>query len=80
MVSAEDYSIEDMMKVDSKEINFRINYDKYKANHYYTRSDYKSVAQAVNIEIKKNDIVITTIFPVSPMVIMRWDSPKIWVG
>ena len=60
---SEDFSVYHMRKIDSKEVNFRINYDFFKARHYYIRMDYRCPAQIVNENIDDGHIVITTLSP-----------------
>lgn len=60
---SEDFSVYHMRKIDSKEVNFRINYDFFKAQHYIVRMDYRCPAQIVNENIDDGHIVITTLSP-----------------
>jgi hypothetical protein len=60
----EDFSINHMKKIDSKEVNFRMNYKQRIARHFYPRRDYNSPALVINDEISSEDIVISTLTPV----------------
>jgi len=60
----EDFSFSHMKRIDSKEINFRLNYAPSRTKHYYTRRDYRTPAQIINENRKKGDIVISTLTPV----------------
>jgi hypothetical protein len=60
----EDFSIRHMKEIDSREINFRINYSPATARHFYKRADYRTPAEIINNEIAEGDIVISTLTPV----------------
>lgn len=59
LVPSEDFDLHHAVNVDSKEINYRIGFNRPKAYHYYLRWDVKSPADIINKEASKDDIVIT---------------------
>ena len=60
MVSVEDFSVYHLKGIDSKEINYRLNYDRFRAVHYYLRKDCKTPAQIINYNLRDGDIVVST--------------------
>lgn len=59
----EDFGIDHMKKIDSKEVNFRLDYGPSRTRHYYTRRDYRTPALTINEQIKDGDIVISLLTP-----------------
>jgi hypothetical protein len=59
----EDFGIDHMKKIDSKEVNFRLDYGPSRTRHYYTRRDYRTPALIINEQIKDGDIVISLLTP-----------------
>ena len=55
---SEDFNIHHIFNIDSKEVNFRMNYSVNLAEHYYRRWDVKSPADVINKELQANDIII----------------------
>ena len=63
MLITEDFGFTHMIRVDSKEVNFRINYSFWKAKHYLIRMDYRSPAVFVNQNVRKSDEVVSILTP-----------------
>ncbi|HVO75773.1 MAG TPA: glycosyltransferase family 39 protein [Ignavibacteriaceae bacterium] len=59
LILSEDFNLNHLIKIDSKEINFRMNYNLPLTIHYYPRWDSQTVADIVNKESLKEDIIIT---------------------
>lgn len=57
-VLSEDFNFRHISRIDSKEINFRMNYNRALANHYYQRWDVRTPSEVINKELKSGDIVI----------------------
>ena len=53
-----DFNARHLINIDSKEINFRMNYKENMIRHYYPRWDVKTPADIVNKEKKANDVTI----------------------
>lgn len=60
MGSVEDFGMYHLKEIDSKEINFRLNYDLFRAVHYYPRQENKTPAQTINHNSKNGDIIVST--------------------
>lgn len=57
--ASEDYSLNHLVNIASKEINFRMEYPLVVKNHYYARTDISSPAKFINDRLKNNDIVLS---------------------
>ena len=57
---SEDFRLNHLVEIDSKEINFRMNYNQGLADHFYFRRDVRSPAEFINSYIQTNDVVIST--------------------
>jgi hypothetical protein len=55
---SEDFNLHHLINIDSKEINFRMNYDSMLERHYYRRYDVKTPAEYVNNNFNENDVVL----------------------
>lgn len=56
---SEDFKFKQLISINTKVVNFRINFDKPLAVHYYPRWDSKSAAEIINKKAEKNDLIIT---------------------
>jgi len=63
LVFFEDFSIYHMKRIDSKEVNFRMNLNLPKVRHYYGRRDYKTPALIINENIGNGNIVVSSLTP-----------------
>lgn len=59
LIFSEDFQAKHLLKIDSAEINFRMNYSFPLTIHYYNRWDSETPAKIVNKESAKDDIIIT---------------------
>lgn len=59
MLLSEDFKLNHLMNIDTKEINFRLGFNFPLTIHYYPRWDSRSPAELVNREAQKEDIIIT---------------------
>ncbi|MCK4271218.1 glycosyltransferase family 39 protein [bacterium] len=60
-IFSEDFNIYHMRKIDSKEVNFRMVYNRDRSVHYYPRLDYRTPARLINENIDDGQIVISTV-------------------
>jgi len=58
LMLSEDFNINHLKNIDSKEINFRMNFSLPLTEHYYPRWDVKTPAEVINKNAGLNDIVI----------------------
>jgi hypothetical protein len=63
-IAGEDFNLNHLRNIDSKEINFRRDYDRRFSGHYISRRDYRGVAEYLNREASADDIVISAFHPV----------------
>jgi hypothetical protein len=63
---SEDFNFEHIVKIDSKEVNFRMNYgvDSERAKVYIRRYEVRTPAEIINKNAGKDDIVIATFLTV----------------
>src|SRR3990172_2332879 len=57
-IFTEDFNLQHILNVSSKEINFRIGIYNKLANHWYYRFDIESPAKYVNMMYKEGDVII----------------------
>ena len=60
---SDDFQLNHLINIDKKEINYRMNYDVYKTDHFYPRNDVKTPAEIINLNSKPDDIIITCLLP-----------------
>lgn len=60
IIFSEDFRLNHLINIDSKEINFRMDYNSALAEHYFPRRDVRSPAEYINRHIGENDVVIST--------------------
>lgn len=58
LIASEDFNLNHLFRIDSKEINFRQNMTLAEKIHYYPRWDTRAPAEFINERRKSNDIVI----------------------
>ena len=57
-VFSNDFSINHLVNIDEKSINFRMDYDKFYKKHIYRRWDIKTPSDFVTRNIKENDLIM----------------------
>jgi len=55
---SEDFNLNHLFNIDSKNINYRIGMNRELTSHYYPRWDFRTPAEFINKNIQLNDIVI----------------------
>lgn len=55
---SEDFNINHLNNIDSKEVNFRMDYDSMVERHYYRRYDVKTPAEYVNTHAQNTDLIL----------------------
>ncbi len=60
LVISEDFELKHKMNIDTREVNFRMNYGSALSYHYYNRWDFRAPAEIINKYGKPEDVVITT--------------------
>lgn len=58
MLISEDYNFKHITNIDTPEYNFRMNYDEMLERHYYRRYDVRTPAEYVNLNAKKDDLIL----------------------
>jgi hypothetical protein len=58
-VATEDFQPQHLLRIDSREVNFRVGMSAARAAHYYPRRDFRGLAQWLNAEAGEEDFVIT---------------------
>jgi hypothetical protein len=58
MTAVDDFGVRHLIAIDSIDVNFRLNYELPKKNHYYIRMDYETPAQIINTNKEEKDIIV----------------------
>jgi len=59
LLISEDFKLNHLLNIDSKEINFRINFSLAEKVHYYPRWDTRTPAEMINNNASSDDLIIT---------------------
>jgi len=59
LLISEDFKLNHLLNIDSKEINFRMNFSLAEKVHFYPRWDTRTPAEVINKNASKDDLVIT---------------------
>jgi hypothetical protein len=56
---SEDFSLKHVSQIDSREMNFRLNFTSAEKTHYYPRWDTRTPAEFINQNVKNDELVIS---------------------
>lgn len=81
---SEDFNLRHLVYIDSKEVNFRMHYNRALANHYYQRWDIRTPSEIINKELKPGDLVIANQLEVQQYlkkidyIFIDYRNPRLW--
>ncbi len=65
-VAAEDFQPWHVLRIDSAQVNFRLNMPPFRSNHYYPRNDVRSAGDWLRSHVQANELVVSSVPSLDP--------------